>query len=242
MCMHSLNSGLLRRFGDLASAIVAHRDYGILHPKMKQIPLGCPIYETRSSVADLREKYKLPEDATVITTFGFLTAWKRFPETARALVPLLQPNMFLQMLCTPHFQRFVTGEQELRVAVRGSSQVQLQLSYLPQQELNERLYASDLGFVYHGQNTGSVSAAARQFITSRCPLVVTSSSHTSDLKHASRPDQPDLDGFVQHLLRVASDKKAISTLREATERVYEQINMRTVAEQYRDLFASLKES
>lgn len=240
ICFHVFTESLLKRFERNVSAMVVHRSYGIKHPKLRQIPLGCPVYESEISVHELRRRYRLPVEATIITTFGFLTAWKKFPETAAAILPLLEPGMFLQLLCSPHFMRYEEGERRLKEIVKGSSAVQLRTDFLPTQEIIERLHASDLGFTYHSVNTGSVSAATKQFVSARCPLVVTSSSHASDMLGASHVTEPGVKAFAEHVVSVAKDARKLSALRTASEVEYRRLNMRHVAEEYLKLFAELR--
>lgn len=241
LCFHAFTETVFRRLGDIVSAMVVHRSYGVQHPKLRHIPLGCPIYEPTGSVRELRVRYNLPAKATIITTFGFLAAWKRFPETAAEFLKQLEPEtgIFLQMLCSPHFIRYVEGERRLQEVVKDSPIVQLQTVFLPQVELTERLYASDLGFVFHGENTGSVSAATKQFVTARCPLVVTSSNHAEDMLGASKAPV-GLKAFARQVIDIAKSPRDLLKLKRASESEYRRLNMKNVAEEYLKLFASLE--
>lgn len=243
LCFHAFTDAIFRRLESLVSAMVVHRGYGVEHPKLHHIPLGCPIYEPTKSVQELRAQYGLPNETTVVTTFGFLVAWKRFPETAAEFLKQLESEpesrVFLQMLCSPHFVPYPEGERRLREIVGDSPMVQLQTVFLSQEELTERLYASDLGFVFHGENTGSVSAATKQFVAARCPLVVTSSNHAEDMLGAAKAPV-GLKGFVRHVLDVVKKPEEIAKLKRASELEYRRLNMKKVAEQYLELFASLE--
>jgi hypothetical protein len=60
-------------------------------------------------------------------------------------------------------------------------QIHLISEFLPPLEVMNRLWLSDVGFLYIGTDTYSSSAAVRQFVSARLPLVINNSTHFADL-------------------------------------------------------------
>jgi glycosyltransferase involved in cell wall biosynthesis len=235
----------------LVDRFVLHRKYdGIgAHPKFVEIPLGCPIYEINEPHRALRQRYGLPLDKTIVTTLGFLTSWKRIPEVLPAMIQRFttRTDVFLQIL-TPH--PFNKQDDSEEVAVREAlkqfdphwlaENVLFSTEFRSERELLDRVFASDLGFLFYGQHTGSVSAATKQFVSGRCPLVATSSSHASDLRAGVDHVRGfDLDAFTAAVSRVVDDGDRRIAMREGMQREYDRINMAAVAQRYLDLFGSL---
>jgi hypothetical protein len=233
---------------------IVHRKYdGLKHPKFVEIPLGCPVYEPKVSRAELRQQFGLPQNDLVITTLGFLSPWKRIPE-------VLGDLLFGSRLCNNHgrpmyssatFQVLTplpfndTSDAQAQavyevLAKYPNAPVIFSTTFRPEQELLDRVYASDLGFLFHGQHTGSVSAATKQFVSARCPVVVTGSSHAADLNDGVvRLDEFNTVKFAHGVLTAASNADYLAQLRHGIAFEYERLNMNAVAHRYIDLFNSL---
>jgi hypothetical protein len=240
-CFHYCDKDFLRRLADSSDVLVTHRDYGIPHPKVKIVPLACPVYLPGNS-ADLRREHGLPADKTILTTLGFLTPWKRMVELTQHLLPLLeQHGMLLQILSPTHFSGDQNREGErLQRLVQGKSAVLWRPNFLPEEEVLERASASDLGLMYHGQHTGSCSAASKTFVSARCPLLVTPSNHDSDIRDgAARVRSFDLAEFAERAVELVRDASKLAALRNGMERDYERMNRAAVAQQYLDIFRSI---
>lgn len=239
VCFHYLDPSLLNRISPYASSLVQHRDYGLSHPLLRHVPLACPVYSPGDRRA-LREKYGLPQDKAVIMTAGFASAWKKLPETVTALLPGLGDYLHLQLICSQHYSDQLGSEiARLRYAIGSDNRARLVSHFVPTLELIERADASDLGFVYHGSNTGSVSAVTKQFIAARCPLVVTSSNHASDVLAAEHVPGLDLTNFVTRVLQLARMPEKLAQMRADAEIDYARLNMQRVARQYLEIFAGL---
>src|SRR3990167_111053 len=134
LCFHYFDGNLLRRFADSADVLALHRDYGVKHSKIRQVPLACPVYAPTDRNA-LRRKYGLPEGKKIVTTLGFLTAWKRIPETVQRLLPELERRgVLLQLLCPTHYSGDPSKEaKKLRNVIHGHPSVLWQSTFLPEQ-------------------------------------------------------------------------------------------------------------
>lgn len=241
VCFHYFDDPLYRRFRHRAHAMVRHRDYGVGDPRMHEVPLGCPVFEPPASKREFRAKYGLPLDSKILTTVGFLARWKQLPDVAQALISRLAPDEHLQMICPAHFSGESRQEwQRLQSVVLGAEQVTWTSEFVPQQEMLERVAASDLGFVYHAVNTGSCSAATKPFVSARCPVVLTNSNHGSDVREgAFRASTMDLHGFAQAVLGLSRNPHSLHHYVAGMQRDYERLNMRRVAEQYLDVFRKI---
>jgi glycosyltransferase involved in cell wall biosynthesis len=241
-CCHWFAPDVVGKWPEVDKFVV-HRDYSVRNPKVVEIPLGCPPYEPSGSVADIRDRFGIPQDRLVVTTVGFLAAWKQLPELARALA--VQTDELREVFV--NFQTplpfLIVNDEELRLRISmhhfAPGAYRYSTDFLSRTDLADLVYASDLGFVFHPADTGSVSAAVRQFTSSRCPLVVNSSSHSSDLRGVERVNGFDLETFTRMVVRTALNKERLVELKNQTVKEYERINMDAVAAQYLSLFRSL---
>lgn len=245
LCCHWFDSQVLVDYGPLVDKVVVHRDYGLAHDRLAVIPLGCPVFEAPPDREALRARFGHKPGQVVVTTCGFLTPWKQLPTLARALLQRWPhgSEVVLQFL-TPLPFTGDEGQQEpaMRRVLHGMdpTRVVFSIDFRPEQELLERLHASDLGFVFHAQHTGSVSAATKQFVSARCPAVVTRSSHASDIGGGVvRVDSFNAMDFASAVWATACDPHRITSLRAEAAAEYERLSMRAVAGRYLDLFTGL---
>lgn len=243
-CFHYLDDTLYKRFRHRAHAMVRHRDYGIHDARMHEVPLGCPVYEPPplSAKQELRARFGLPHDAVVVTTVGFLSPWKQIPETALQLASRLPDNAHVQLICPSHFSGESASETSKLTGIINMhvKKMTWTSAFIPRSELLDRVACSDLGFVYHPVNTGSCSAATKPFVSARCPVVVTTSNHSSDVREgAFRTPHLDIPQFVETVVGLAQNAHSLHALRAGMQRDYERLNMRRVAEQYLDVFRNI---
>lgn len=243
-CCHWFSPELLAgELGSYVDTFIVHRNYGLRDPRVVEVPLACPVYTPSKSRDELRP---LPSSIKILTTIGFLSGWKRIPELVEAI--LKQPTWsemkdFHLWIQTP---APFAGDQEKQIpAVNavlekyGRTRVTFSTKFLSEQELLDHVYASDIGFIFHGQNTNSASAATKQFVSARTPLITTGSSHSSDVREGvARIATFDVDVFAREMLTIARDDVRMGGLRTGMEREYERLNMDTVAAQYAEIFRS----
>ena len=231
-------------YGQLVDLFVCHRYYdgNTYGRRIVEIPLACPVYEPKATRAELRARFGLPApgEALVLTTVGFLTSWKRTPEAVACLLGQLPdtPKTFVHVQAPYPFDVASSGapddEGHLRQTMaRYEGRARLSTEFLPEEVLLDLVHASDLGFVFHGKDTGSVSAATKQFVSARTPVVVTNSTHASDLFHGiRRVGGFDATEFAKEVVRLTVDAEERERLCAGIAREYERINMNTVAKRY----------
>ena len=249
-CCHWFGQRVVDEFDDLVDRFVAHRDYAdVFDERVVELPLACPNYAPPDDRRDLRRRLGLPEDATILVTAGFLSAWKEYPVVVDAVMRRWPRDgeHFLQVLAPLPFHGDATGEEvRVRRVVASypdlAGRVLFSTDFRTEVEVLDRIYASDVGFVFHRQDTGSVSAAAKLFVATRRPFVVTSSSHVSDVRArggASCVESRSPDALADEVWRLARDGAARDRVRAAADAEYEKICMDAVARRYRDLLREL---
>jgi glycosyltransferase involved in cell wall biosynthesis len=232
-CCHWYEPEAMRAYEGLVDSFVTHKP----HPNTTEIHLGCPTYTPGNRDA-LRARFGFNPNDVVVTTLGFLSRWKKIPETIEAL--LARNTQLIFCVQTPHPYTGIDSEEEARVRAIATTNVRFSTKFLPERELLDLVHASDLGFLFHGQHTSSVSAATKQFVSARCPLVVTKSSHNTDLREGVvRVPGFDVSAFAQVVVDVAQDAGRREALRKGMLAEYARLNMDAVAERYLELFEGL---
>ncbi len=241
-CCHNYGPDIVAKFLPLVDRFVLHRPYGDAPPNSVEIPLGCPVYVPTESRKQIRARLELPDDKLVVTSLGFLAEWKRWGEIVEAVAEKLSGVAFLQIhTATPYYAAHHIERETARIqaALRPGSGRHT-TTFEPERELIDRVYASDLGFIFHPIHTRSVSAATKQFVSGRCPLVVTGSSHSSDLQDGViRVSSLDPHEMAKEIRRVVDDPELRARMASNMEREYERLNMDAAAEQYMALFKEL---
>jgi hypothetical protein len=250
-CCHWYERERLQQYEEFVNAFVVHRD---APSHTIEVSLGCPTYSPSESRAEIRKLFGFRPDDIVVTTLGFLTRWKRVPQTIEALLSQAQdPNLVFRVQMPLHFtdQDASRKEEEAIRDVMGRyantagrrPRVQFSTAFIPEKDLLDLAHASDLGFIFHGENTKSVSAATKQFVSARTPLMITESTHGSDLK-AGVVRVPGFDptAFAREVLQVAGNAARRDALRAGIASEYTRINMDAVAERYLELFRGLTDA
>jgi len=246
MCCHWYDHEYMSQYEDNVDCFVLHRDYSPKSEKSVFIPLGCPVYRATKENPELRTQFGLPLDATVLTTIGFLTRWKSIPELAMAMLNAIagHPKLHVRIHTPWPYDDAGAGAEEASVRAvmnaHGCKNMSFSKEFLPEHEALDLAHASDLGFVFHGFHTRSVSAATKQFVSAGRPLVVTGSSHASDLRMGVvRIGSFDPAEFAREVVSVATNTEAMAGLQRDATHEYDRLNMDVVAKQYVELFEQL---
>ncbi len=234
-----------RRISEIGSGkAISHRP-NPKYPEVEVVTMPCTSMGMLPDRASLRRKFGLPEGAFVLSTVGFMIPWKEHPRICELLVPWLKVrrDIYVQVIASEHFNKDMISYSQLCSAgiAKASNLVDGRIrhisGYPSDAELVERLAASDLGYVWCPFDTGSSSAAAAQFVTARCPLVATDSSHYQYLGAGIlRGPKKSMEGFVDLIRDVAGNAEVLERLRAAQWSEYRERNYIEAARKHLDLY------
>jgi glycosyltransferase involved in cell wall biosynthesis len=217
-------------------------------PNMHIATMGCPVYPERDRVVE-RARLNIPERALVLSTFGFLVNWKRTNEVVRHLIPHLQAdtNLYLQLLCA--YNSFAEPNEGPNIAAdimqavhhaHVQDRVHLITDFLSREEVNRRLSMADVGFLYAPIHTGSTSAANKDFVSARLPLVLSDSNHHWDIRQGViRSPGLEVAHFASHVVAVARDQELRARLKNEMKELYNTINWDRSAERHIELYGKV---
>lgn len=166
----------------LADQCIYHRTSKFNTPKINLIPIGVPVFNSRKLNRNLlRKKYGFGPKDKIITTVGFMLAPKKYPEVLNALSHLIKSdrNIKIQLL-TSFTNRPILHKQSLHENLkiktiikvnRIGKQVTHITNFLTQQEMSERLWISDLGYVWGDNESRASSASIKEFIAAKLPFI-----------------------------------------------------------------------
>jgi len=243
-CAHYFDESIHRRWTGAVDGIAVHRDYpGLVDGRfVRVIPHGCPSRAKTTDRGGLRVRLGLPVTARILTVFGFLFPWKRHPELVAQIARRAPADVFLQVLTARHFTGDANEEAQIARALRGVSPDRYFFStaFLPEDNVQDRLAASDLGLVYHGVNTGSVSGVTKQFVAAGCPFIVTASTHAADITRGCvRVASLGITEFVETAITVLNDGARLAQLRCEIDHERSRLDITNIAEQYLRFFAGI---
>jgi hypothetical protein len=242
---HWYEHGYIDQFAGLFDKLVLHREYSPRHSDAAIVPLGCPVYEPTKLREKVRQNYGIPTDRVVVTTIGLLATWKRIPEVASAMIDAFRAHEQLHLHVhapKPFDSTEMTAEsQRVHDVIDGRTNASFSSEFLSREAALNLAWSSDLGYTFHPINTTGVSAATKQFVSSRTPLVATRSTHSSDLTQGVlRVDTVDPSTFARETASLAIDASRLASMRKEMEVEYDRINMNTVAKSYLEIFRSLQ--
>ncbi len=217
--------------------------------KINMVHHGVPVFEpplirTQEFRKRLRVKYGFNTNDIILTTTGFMANWKQFGPILEFLVPWLKsnPNHKVQLLTSYNtFTPELCAVEHAKVRdVVEKYQLKAQVihitKFLDQKELSRRLYISDLGYLWAGMDTRSVSGAAAQFIAARLPTVVTDSTHYMDLVAGTIRTPKDPEIFVATIEQTIKDTSLRRKLRTELELCYHELNYNNIIKAHLKVF------
>lgn len=236
---------LASRIGAPHKSVITHR-FSQEAPGSVVIPMPCTSIGISPSRAILRDWFGFPEDAFVVSTVGFMIPWKAHAEIAESLTAWLteNPSIHLQIIASEHFNESLKGHaQECRLRLERvasrfkEGRVRHIDGYPSDLELVERLSVSDLGYVWCPFDTASSSAAAAQFVTAKCPLVASASTHYEGMGDGVlRAEKTDVAGFARLIQKTAKDFTLLEKLRAGQWATYKNRNYLMTAMKHLELY------
>ena len=212
--------------------------------KVNIIPMAVPIFAPDNEIPFYRQKYGISNDTFVISTVGFMFGWKQHANVLQGMVTILKQNKNVMIQLLTSFHSINNGEcieeyNKIRRVVSENgieSQVIHVTEYIPQQELSERLFLSDLGFLWSGIETTSSSASLKEFVSSRLPVVRTNSSHYHDIESGCEITGQDMGQFISAIEGLISNKEKLTTLKNYMNKNYEEMNYKNIISKFLEVF------
>lgn len=245
--LHSEDQGL-NRFDGIVDGFIYHKKATMSFTKTKCsfIPMGVPIFTPQKTKKEYRDKYSIGENKFVISTVGFMFSWKQHANFLNGIVDYLNKydDIIVQMLTSFHSisnQQCIDENARIKEVINVNNihkQVIHITDYLPQDELSERLYLSDLGFLWAGIETSSSSASLKEFVSSRLPIVKTNSSHHHDITAGSITTDKEMNKFIDKIIEVYNDRGGLNKLTAEMEDCYNQINYNQNINKFIDILFS----
>lgn len=224
--------------------VIVHRPGSML---AAVFPMPCPVYDPAPRNR-IRARYGLPSSAIIVSTIGFLVPWKAMAETAEELAPWLErePRAIVQLIASAHFNpdlKKFSEESARRLAALSSEfggRVIHVAHYPPDGEVLDRLAASDVGYAYCSVDTGSSSAAASLFVSARCPVVASDSTHFEHLPGSVfRVPKANLSALAQAVETVARDATMAADMRRGMDAEYMRTNYSEFARSHLEFYESI---
>ncbi len=235
---------------DAATHAIFHRPLSFVKQDSKKIsfiPLGVPVFDCDLSKKQLREKYNFSQNKLILTTFGFLIPWKEYSSVLEILAPYLKlnPEYHLQLLTSiPNVSNDMIEDgkiehskiEEIVKKNKIENQVTHKIDFLSQSELSERLALSDLGFSWGSLTINDTSAAAKEFVSARLPLVLTKSPHYHDMNYGTIKVGCDKNFFVKTIIKTLKDRSKIISLKEEMDFFYKKTNNDFIISEHIEVF------
>lgn len=235
--IHSENQDLLKLDG-IIDGFIYHKNNTLNFKKTKinLLPMGVPIFEPEAGKDNYREKYGLNKNMFILSTVGFMFGWKQHALILESLVPTIKnnPNFIVQLLTSFHSinnnECIVEFNKIQQVILENNIQSQVihVTDYISQKELNERLYMSDLGFLWAGIETTSSSASLKEFVSSRLPVVRTDSSHYHDISLGCKITKKDMAEFCLAINNLYSNNNELSLMKDDMSKNYNKMNYKNI--------------
>ena len=195
--------------------------------------MGCPVFDPpmgEDEKARLRAQFGFGPSDFIISTFGFAAVGRGHYEVIEEMIPYLvtHPNVKFQIITPGNFLN-EGGAQYVKQRIDGikneyklEDRIIVITDFIADREAIERLWVSDMGYLYLGMDTMSSSSAIRFFVSARLPLVITSSSHFADIRRGVIITDGDvLPEFTNNIIELAQNQNARHRLRGEHESTYQ---------------------
>jgi len=204
--------------------------------KVFNVPMGVPVFNPELSRKEYKNKYGIGEDRLVIATVGFMFAWKNHANVLSNLIKYMKDNPKILVQYMTSFHSTNNGEcidefNKISSIVKENNledQFIHITDYIPQKELNERLYLSDVGFLWSGIETTSSSASLKEFVASRLPVVKTNSTHYHDIVSGTVTTEQNIEIFSNIIIQLIMDRDRRIKLQQEMEENYNNLNYSSV--------------
>lgn len=236
----------VKRLLDIVDGFIYHKPPTLIHSdnrKVNIIPMGVPVFDPTRSLSEARAFYGFKDTDKIITTTGFMFTWKQHANVLESMVPYLKAdsNIKVQLLTSSNDinpYECIKENKNIKAVIERNNienQVVHITDFLSQNELSERLWLSNLGYLWSDITTSSSSAAGKEFITSRLPLIATESSHYHDLISGVIKTPMDKGLFISKIFEILNHED-ISHLYSELETTYNLLNYNDLIYRYIDIY------
>lgn len=210
--------------------------------KARIITMGIPLFETPTDRGMVRDKYHFSKDDLIISTFGFMLPWKNQADVLASLIPILKRDsrVKIQLLtsfsdvyrdaCMVEFQKI----KDIIALNHVEGRVIHIIDFLPQQELSERLWMSDVGYLWGGPNLPASSGAIRDFMAARLPFVITTCKHYENVTSGGIRVAADFTAFKNAIEDLLFDGSRRCLFQKELDNLYRQSNCGVSADELVD--------
>lgn len=234
---------------EAADARIYHKPpyYACNKPHTYIIPHGVPLFTPSVSKNKLRKKYGFSRNDIILTTFGFLEPIKEYAATLKALVPFLKSNhnYRIQLLTSLNDSAIAIHKKEAAKITKVIAKYKLtkqvihNTAFLPQTELSERLYLSDLGYLWRNNDTLAVSGAYRDYIAARLPLICPDNSHYYGSSAGVIKTPFNKQKFIAAIKSTLNDRPLLTSLQNQTEKYYREFNYDEIIKKHLQVYNNL---
>lgn len=228
-----------------ADLSIVHNENMVTRPNHHFLVQGCPVFPEKNK-AQLRHKLKLPKDALIIASFGFIMPWKNLDEIVRILIQYikLDPRIYLLLLHSPHPKvpdesaRVIKNIDKSINNFGLNDRILRRWEFMEKEDINDYFQASDIGMLYAptADSKGS-SAVVKEYVAGRLGLIASHIRHYSDLKKGLLYVQSgDIHAIIYKTLSTLTDPIALSKLKHEQNENYKEINYTRVSLKHAHLY------
>jgi len=237
----------------VADAVILHNDKKKMCEKntfsrFLHIPHGIPEIVFDKDKKYYRKKYKIPENAFVVGTCGFL-AGPRAQDIENLMVNIFEKvrpedDVYFNISTSAHRHDIDgSGANAMKSAIYNlastkgfKDKIYVGTEFTPTDEFRERLFCCDMAFSTAPKIAESNSGAAADLISCKIPLIVNNSPHFSHLMSYSTVVN-DLGEMADEIIRIYKNKNKVydKLLNKAVDAIND-LGYSKVAEKHVDLY------
>ena len=219
--------------------------------KFVLIPMAVPNFDNIESRSNLRKKYGFKDTDIIISTFGFMIGWKQHDVIIENLKQYMDndPNIQLQLITSMPSRMDLTEEKnKIKQAIEksGNKQRIIHLTdFLSEQEVNERLSLSNVGFLWGlsdygvkilGKKPNTTSASDKQFIAARLPLIAIDCPHYHNSDLGVIKTETNMQTFIKTIITTSHNKNLLKKLKNEMEIKYHDNCVKTIINKHITVF------
>ncbi len=241
----------LESLQDNVDKIIVHDQIYSNAPKIIYLTQGCPVFDEIDNKKALRKELDIPSYVKVICSFGFMMRWRRLDYVLQSFAPYLALNrdLFIVMLHSYHEHDEEEGirvEKEFERIIYDhniDNQCVIKHAFLSKEVINQYIQISDIGilFAFDKIDSHGSSAAMKEYISGRCPVIVSDIPHYSDLNinHDAKIPAGDMTSFIYRTLDILYNADELNSWKHVMRRLYNEFNYDEFAKKHIEIYEAL---